>query len=458
MRRSSITATAGAIALVAAAACTADLPLGASGDGDPSVPSRTDDATGKSESGVETTATGLPCDVDAVLKSRCQTCHGSETKYGASAPLVTYEDLQKNGPGASSSKKVLELVKERIHDDNRPMPPVPNERLSSAELAVLDGWIGAGAPASDARCTNEKPDDGVKPLSCKADTVLKASKPFTMQQGSALDQYVCFGVDITLQKKRHVIGLAPKVDNTKILHHILLFQAPSSESSDPFPCAAFGSAAWKLVAGWAPGGNNLELPPEAGFPQEAGTTHWVLQLHYNNAQNLAGQTDQSGYELCTTEDLRPNDAGVVAFGSTRFNIPPRSKTTISCDYRLPNTFQNVKFFNASPHMHNLGVSMSTERIPGGNGTPEMVFEQKKFDFENQANFPVKASVAPGDVMRTRCSWQNPTDQTVTFGEGTAEEMCFNFIGYYPNIPDRVILGLPVFSWVRPSSSARCTTE
>ena len=400
------------------------------------------------------TQTGLPCDVDAVLKSKCQTCHASDPTYGASTALVTYQDLQKDHNG----KKVHELVKARIHDEARPMPPTPNPRLGADEAGKLDAWFTAGAPASDATCTNAAPKDEVKPLSCKPDTVLKAAKPFTMQAGGALDQYVCFGVDINLTKKKHVTALAPKVDNKKILHHILLFQAPKSESADPFPCDAFGSAAWKLVAGWAPGGNNLELPPEAGFPQEQGTTHWVLQLHYNNALNLTGATDQSGYEMCTTEQLRANDAGVLAFGSTKFSIPPRADHKIVCDYTLPKTFEGVKFFNASPHMHTRGTSMSTERLAGGTGAPQMVFEQKKFDFENQANFPITASVAPGDVMRTRCGWKNPGDTAIAFGEGTGDEMCFDFIGYYPNIPDRTFLGLPVFTWITPSSSAKCTTE
>ena len=102
--------------------------------------------------------------------------------------------------------------------------------------------------------------------------------------------------------------------------------------------------------------------------------------------------------------------------------------------------------------------MSTERLPGGNGAPEMIFEQKQFSFEAQANFPISKSVQPNDVMRTRCTWKNPTDSTVGFGEGTGDEMCFNFIGYYPNIPDRTLFGAPIFTWVTPSQNASCTTE
>ena len=442
---------------VAFIACTNADEAGTSDDGNTEAPASTTPASSDGAGEKIETANGLPCDVDAILKARCQTCHAAEPKYGASAALVTWDDLQKPGPGGSAGKKVLDLVKERIHDDARPMPPSPQPRLDAKELATIDGWIAGGAKASDARCVTDKPSDGVKPLSCTPDTVLKPKTPFVMQPGSPRDQYVCFGVDIDLQKKRHVIGLAPKVDNKQIVHHILLFQTNQAESADPFPCASFGSAAWKLVAGWAPGGNNLELPKEAGFPEEKGKTHWVVQIHYNNATTQTG-TDQSGYELCTTENLRPNDAGVIAFGSTNFSIPPRSTHTIKCDYRLGQEFKGVSFFNASPHMHTLGAAMSTERLAGGTGAPQMVFQQKAFSFEAQANYPIQTTVAPNDVLRTRCTWKNPGDATVGFGEGTGDEMCFDFIGYYPNIPDRTLFGVPIFTWVTPSANAACSTE
>ena len=424
----------------------------------PTVPGSTAGSTaGGPESGGAPTANGLPCDVDAVLKTHCQTCHSSPAKFGASAPLVTWDDLQKPGPGSSSGQKVHELVASRIHDDARPMPPSPQARLATADLAILDSWSKAGAPASSATCTNAAAPDGVKPLSCTPDTVLRATKPFVMQPGSARDQYTCFGVDINLTKKRHITGLAPKVDNKQIVHHILLFQTTTAVSTEPFACAAFGSASWKLVAGWAPGGTNLELPPAAGFPENVGTTHWVVQVHYNNS-NVQTGTDASGYELCTTETLRPNDAGVLAFGSTNFSIPPRSTYTVRCDYSLGPQFANVSLFNASPHMHTKGSAMSTERLPGGTGTPEMIFDQKAFSFEAQANFPITKSVNTGDTMRTRCTWKNPGDTAITFGEGTSDEMCFDFLGYYPNIPDTTVFGVPLFTWATPSLNALCATE
>ncbi|HEY8074947.1 MAG TPA: hypothetical protein VIF62_12575, partial [Labilithrix sp.] len=330
-----------AVVVVVSAACSSgadsssDSPGGSSGNGGNAAAGE-GDVTGHGGGQNDAPPSGLPCDVDAVLETNCQTCHGSNPQYGAALSLVTYDDLAKDSPAGG---KVYDRVKARVHDDARPMPPSPNPRLSAKDSGAIDAWIAGGAKPSADRC-----DDGgaastdPKPLSCTPDTVLKATQPFTMQANAPVDQYICAGVDITLTKKRHIIGLAPKIDNKKILHHVLLFQAPSSESPTPFACSAFGSASWKLVAGWAPGGNNLELPAEAGFPEEKGTTHWVVQLHYNNTLNLTGAQDSSGYQMCTTENLRANDAGVVAFGSTSFTIPPRSTTTIACDYTLPSSF------------------------------------------------------------------------------------------------------------------------
>jgi len=403
-------------------------------------------------SGGSSAASALPCDVDAVLKTKCQSCHGASPDFGASVPLVTHADLTK--AFTKGSGKVYEAVLARVKDAARPMPPQPNPHLADKDVATLESWVKAGAPSSTETCGGaDVPSE--KPLPCTADQTLVAAQPFTMQAGAPLDQYVCFGFDVNVAAKRHITALGPKVDNKKILHHILLFQTSQAYSTTPKACAAFGSASWKLVAGWAPGGGNLELPVEAGFPEEKGTTHWVVQLHYNNALNLPGATDRSGYQLCTTDKLRPNDAGVLAFGSTNFNLPPRATTAVTCDYTLnDNRFNGVKFFNASPHMHTRGLSMSTVKLAGG--AQETIFDQPNFSFENQSNYPITKTGKKGDVFRTTCTYKNTGDTAVKFGEGTGDEMCFDFLAYYPAIPDQTLLGLPVFTWVTPSAGAKCT--
>lgn len=419
-------------------------------------------ATGKDEDAVTTTAgtsakndSGMPCAVKKVLETKCQLCHGAETNYGASTSFVTVEDLKRKWNG----KQVSDLITARISDTSRPMPPVTAPALSDDEKKTLADWIDGGMKGETERTCEATPKTDVPRLSCKPDTKLIAQKPYKMRQGGLPDEYVCFGVDITSDKKKHLIGFGPRVDNKKILHHILVFQADESVSPEVQPCTAF-QAGWKLVTGWAPGANAYELPAEAGIPISPGTTHYAVQLHYNNANNLPDQEDNSGFDVCSTEELRPNDAGVLAFGSVNIDIPPRSRlTTVSCDYKFDERFDGATFFSVSPHMHKAGLSIGTRMLSGGTGPEEDIFVQEKFDFENQAQSKVHAKVKTGDVFRSTCTFTNPTDQTIQFGENTADEMCFNFMAYYPAVPDeRGFLGEPLgkrlpgggFNWITPS--------
>jgi len=394
------------------------------------------------------TATGLPCPVSEILSQSCQTCHAASPTAGASTPLVTWADLQVDYGG----KKLYEHVKERIHAETGRMPPA--SRLTTEQIRTLDEWVGSGAPqAADTCDLGQGPPPAMRPLACPAPgrlSTLKAAKPYTWTDDTKTDQYMCYGVDEVVTSKRHIIGLGPTIENLNIVHHVLLCQADEAMSNEAQPCDGT-PASWKLVAGWAPGGGNMDLPPAAGFPQE-GTTHWILQVHYNNASGThSGESDNSGFQLCSTEQLRPNDAGIIAFGSTSFKIPPRTpKYTVKCDYKLGDKYKGVTFFAASPHMHTRGLALVTERIPGGKGAAEIVFGQDPFNFENQEAFPIEKRVEPGDVFRTRCTWKNTGDTEVTFGEKTGDEMCFNFLNYYPAIPDQVIGGIPTQSWVTPS--------
>lgn len=391
--------------------------------------------------------TGMPCDVSKAFVDNCQVCHASTPKSGASTALVTWDNLQASGPGG---KKVGDLVKARIHDDARIMPP--KGKLPDASLKVLDDWFAAGMPKSTAACGGGAAPQAQQPLPCTPDVTIKAAKPYAMPAGK-VDQYVCVGFEVNLTAKRHIIALGPHVDNDKILHHILLFQTTSAYSPEPTECGAFGTAGGaKLVSGWAPGGGNVILPPEAAYPENVGTTHWMLQLHYNNAANRPNQVDNSGFSMCSTEQLRPNDAGMVAFGSMNFSIPPRGELNISCDVSTDLLgLTGVTFFSASPHMHTTGTSLSTARVPKlGFGTPEMIYNQPKFNFENQEHVKVTSKAGAGDIMRTHCGWKNPTDQAITFGENTGDEMCYHFMSYYPDKPSTL--------WHLPSLLAHCTPE
>ena len=55
-----------------------------------------------------------------------------------------------------------------------------------------------------------------------------------------------------------------------------------------------------------------------------------------------------------------------------------------------------------------------------------------FDFAHQDSTLVQPfKIKPGDALTTRCFFDNPGSSSVPFGQGSNEEMCIDFITYYP---------------------------
>ena len=90
-------------------------------------------------------------------------------------------------------------------------------------------------------------------------------------------------------------------------------------------------------------------------------------------------------------------------------------------------------------MHELGRGLRTE-LERANGDVEVVTDVPVFDFESQGVYINDPEVVmqPGETLRTTCRFDNPYDFNVGFGEGTNDEMCFNFVTAYPidAIPNR----------------------
>jgi hypothetical protein len=191
----------------------------------------------------------------------------------------------------------------------------------------------------------------------------------------------------------------------------------------------------------------MQTPPDVGFPYDA-STQWIVQVHYNNAQGLSGQTDSSGFSFCSTDQPVKYDADVVAFGTTSISIPPLSALDTTCSWTVPAEFAGVHPFAAFPHMHQLGAGIQTEQSTGSSGLVGMA-ENVPWNFNAQVWFPIDATLAPGDVVRTRCAWQNTTTSTVTFGPDTENEMCYSFTAYYPKIESTS------WTWALPALTSSC---
>ncbi len=415
----------------------------------PASTGQVDESSSGGESGGDTSSGGgepsnaIPCDVAAVLTAHCGTCHGEMPAFGGPMPLTTIEDFRV--PAITDpTRSVAELTLERMVDTERPMPP--DGSLSNDDRARVEDWIVADLPAHEGdACEPIDDDDDPEPigpdaLPCEPTAEFRAfadgtpGEPFDVP--AVDDLYMCFVFDSPFDEQTQGTAWAPVIEDERVVHHWLLLKTDNPEyiPGTSFVCGQDVTLETQMLMGWAPGTNNFVMPDEAGLELPSGDERFVLQIHYNNTAGHADALDSSGVALCTTDEPRENTASTLWLGTTDIDVPAGETVTTTglCDTGVRAT-EPFKMLLSWPHMHEFGDSIRTEIVRGGAGDGEVLVDVPQWNFENQIYYPYEPAidVTPGDVLRTTCTYTNDTGQNVSFGEGTGDEMCFDFALVYP---------------------------
>ena len=413
----------------------------------------TDDGEGEDDATEDDggqSAIGLPCDVLEVLSANCFQCHDDPAAFGAPMSLADYEDLHVPAP-SDLTVPAFEMVGRRIDDPVKPMPPI--EPMSGEDKQVLRTWIAAGAPEDPyADCdVEDEPIDPIGPqaLDCEVTDVFAAHAPgstegFHVPQQGADDLYQCFAFQTPYQVPTQATAWAPIIDDERVIHHWILYRNKNAQTDGGvFPCDAGLQLQADFVAGWAPGGGNMVMPADVGLELAEAGDWFILQIHYNNSAQYADAIDKSGVAFCAAEAPRPNTAGILSVGTVGINIPPNAvgHTEVgTCGWLNTFAWPQLHVIGASPHMHGYGRAFETELLRSGNAGQEMITSVPAFTFENQGMYLNEPEVLinPGDTLVTTCTYDNPNPFAIGFGEGTGDEMCFNFMLVYPiqNINNR----------------------
>lgn len=393
-------------------------------------------------SGGSAAAGGLPCDVVDVLTRNCAGCHGREPKFGAPMPLASHGDFQV--PAITDpARPIYELVADRVTAEDAPMPPT--EPLDDADLAVLLDWIDEGAPLDPtADCELDDGGDGEpEDLPCgEPDVVMTAhgpgggDEPYAVPEIGADNLYTCFAFKAPFEHETQATAWAPIIDDERVVHHWILYRTKLPQLQEgPFPCDVTLQVTTEFVAGWAPGGGTLVLPDDVGLELGGPDDWYILQMHYNNTARHPDVRDRSGVAFCTAEEDRPNRAGIVTLGSLGIAIPPGAQdhdVTGICSGLTTALWPELHVLGSSPHMHQLGRGMRST-VHRLDGTTEEITDVPAFDFESQGMsfHDPELIVHPGETITTTCTYDNPNPYPVFFGEGTNDEMCFDFVLAYP---------------------------
>ncbi|MDB4971873.1 MAG: hypothetical protein JWN48_214 [Myxococcaceae bacterium] len=399
-----------------------------------------DDKSHALDAGAIGTQTGLPCAVQQVFQEHCGSCHGSKPLQPGMPTLIDFEGLTADSITKAGSK-TYERVLARLDDPQSPMPPlsVAPDGLPSADKALLEDYLRAGPTRSDASCsvrsgTSDAGSDAAVDLSeCDYQLELLAHNGTSADDTTGYapplveDHYECFNYTVPFNEEVQGIRFDPIIDDTRVVHHWILYSIDESKAAGSHGC---GGTHRTFVNGWAPGGQPSIFPKDIGLQMPKKGSTFQLEVHYNNPTNLTDVADRSGVRVCATKTLRKNTAATFWLGSVFINLPPGQTTKVSDTCTVPTPGKGpVTILSALPHMHTRGTHMSTT-VKRRNGSVETLVD-KPFSFRDQVAYPVTMTIMPGDQLTTTCTYKNDTTKTISFGEGTGDEMCFDFVTAYP---------------------------
>eukprot|EP01088_Endostelium_zonatum_P011575 TRINITY_DN25723_c0_g1_i1.p1 TRINITY_DN25723_c0_g1~~TRINITY_DN25723_c0_g1_i1.p1 ORF type:complete len:550 (+),score=106.64 TRINITY_DN25723_c0_g1_i1:65-1714(+) len=277
---------------------------------------------------------------------------------------------------------------------------------------------------------------------------------------STVTNYLCASFELPYNPvaDAHIIRIDPLIepDNVDIAHHMLVFvcNVPSQSYLDfkktpGTNCLSTGFAfgCSSLMYMWAAGAGPLVLPEQAGFRLGQNSTRYVIvQMHYNNAKRQSGRRDNSGFKIYYDYNLRQYDAGVLQTGDMLLSQPPvpagnpAYAIEMTCPSACTSKFDwDIQVFAEALHMHNIGSKIwSTLWRPDSSGNVSFVQQNAgaefyQFDFQQGAE--VNYTLKRGDTFNLHCVYDSSNQKSATdFGESSSQEMCMDFLFYYPKLP------------------------
>ena len=350
----------------------------------------------------------------------CGACHGERPDFGAPVSLVSLDAMRAT---RADGTRLVDRIAARVADGT--MPPVGMPRLPDADANALVRWASCGqrsAPPTTGLVASAAPQlapergpAGLTPIELRA-------RDFAVAP-TARDLYQCFVFDADIPGDRFVRRFEMIYGDTRVLHHLVLSR-DTDRRTNPGAFACNGGSGMPLGAQylyvWAPGQAALEFP-SGGLRVRPGE-RFIVQIHYNNGAGVEGVRDSSGVRML----LGPTEGteyGMFSMGSMGFRLPPRQRTTVEgrCVIRRETTL-----FAGMPHMHRLGSTFVQTLTPAG-GSPRELLSLRGWSFETQLFYAMPTTLRAGDEVRTACTFENTRADAVSFGEGTDDEMCNNFI-------------------------------
>lgn len=367
--------------------------------------------------------------VAPILSKQCIACH----QEGGIAPfsLTSYADAKANAATMKPAVTSREMPPSNA-DNSGSCGAFDNARwLTATEIATVSDWVDAGAPRGTGPATLVVPQpdhlaDG------DVDATLDIGGDY-LPDATGPDDYRCFVVDPGLPADKLLVAYEVVPGQPRIVHHAILYTLPTDQAAadavaldaaQPGPgYTCFGGAGVdgaNAVAGWAPGTPVTRYPDGTGVRIPGGRKA-VLQIHYNLT---AGDLPDHTRVRLQLVDAVAHEAEVLPFADLDLSLPPGQMLVTSAATGDVPDGPGLDLLGVYPHMHLRGRTLRVERLRDGQTTCLLNVPSWDFHWQQFFFYDSPVDLRAGDRLRVTCGYDTSADtQTVTWGEGTADEMC-----------------------------------
>ena len=324
------------------------------------------------------------------------------------------------------------------------MPPGGNV-LTDGELQFVRSWIEAGAPATgivvdedvllntdryipEAFTMLDPPTNGIQLHLGPFDVQPNYEREFF--QFTALDQnsdmYVN-RIEIEMRRGSHHFLLYTFNENTpqqilpsydqprelrnenSIINLSTLYQMQFHKF--------FGGTQWSRLDYRLPDGVALKIPQGSGLDQNS---------HYVNRTDSV----MTGEVYTNLHTINKEDVAYVAelfdFNNTDIYLPPKKVTTLTKTFILDEKYYMGQVFS---HAHEKMQEFVVE-IVGGQRNGEVIYWTNDWEHPPIINFDPPIEINAGEGLKLIATYNNPTNDPVTFGYRSVDEMMILFGWYY----------------------------
>ena len=228
-------------------------------------------------------------------------------------------------------------------------------------------------------------------------------------------------------------------------HHFVLSYVPdpSEDEAPAFDCMPFRAPlAGGPLTVTQKADEQIDMPEGVGFTL-AGNQLMHLEIHFINPGTEPTDVMAEADLFPLSGDAPIQEAGFFIAGNLNINIPAHTQAHSSGDAfaAQPAALEGAHYYAITGHTHRFGTSVRVGVADGQSADTKWIYEPQPFNWDApQVEYLERPLQVPaGGGFHLQCTWDNPTDITIRYGESALTEMCFFWAYYYPRAAQQQVV-------------------